>query len=69
MEKVILRVDGMSCEHCENAVQTAVGALAGVQEVKADKGKKEVFVVYDSSLVELSAMHTAIEEIGFDMII
>ena len=31
MEKQVLKVEGMSCSHCENAVKTAVGALLGVE--------------------------------------
>lgn len=40
MENVILNVNGMTCGHCVKAVETSVGALAGVQEVKVDLAEK-----------------------------
>lgn len=31
-----VKIDGMMCEHCERAVNEALGAVAGVESVKAD---------------------------------
>ena len=68
MEKIIVRVEGMSCEHCENAINTAVGELPGVQEVHADRLTKEVSVVFDSALVQLSDIQAAIIAEEFEVI-
>ena len=35
VEKTV-KIDGMMCEHCERAVNEALGAVAGVESVKAD---------------------------------
>ena len=68
MEKITLQVEGMSCEHCENAVQNAVRELAGIKEVKADAQKKQAVVEYDSSLTTTAEIKARIEEQGFEVI-
>ena len=35
VEKTV-KIEGMMCEHCERAVNEALGAVAGVESVKAD---------------------------------
>ena len=41
MEKIILNVEGMSCNHCVNAVKEALGELK-VQEVEVSLQDKTV---------------------------
>ena len=40
MELVLLKVNGMSCQHCVNAVNDAVTKLVGVKQVKVDLKEK-----------------------------
>ena len=40
MEKSIIRVDGMSCQHCVKAVSGAVNALPGIESVEVDLAAK-----------------------------
>ena len=68
MEKIILNVEGMSCGHCENAVQNAVRELTGIKEVKADAQKKQAVVEYDSSLTTTAEIKAKIEEQGFEVV-
>jgi copper chaperone len=44
MEKQQLRVNGMSCTHCVNTIETFVGKLNGVSQVKVhlEIGKVDV---------------------------
>ena len=68
MEKIILNVEGMTCGHCENAVQNAVRELTGIKEVKADAQKKQAVVEYDSSLTTTAEIKAKIEEQGFEVV-
>ena len=68
MEKITLQVEGMSCEHCENAVQNAVRELAGIKEVNADAQKKQAVVEYDSSMTTTEEIKARIEEQGFEVV-
>lgn len=36
MNKITLKIEGMSCSHCEKAVTDGVGELAGVESVIVD---------------------------------
>jgi len=68
MEKIVLRVDGMSCSHCENAIKKAVGSLHGIGSITVDLNAKTVTVEYDSTKVQLDSIKNAIEDQGYDVI-
>ena len=68
MESVKLRVDGMSCGHCEIAIQNAVHKLPGIKKVKASKRKKDVDVQYDDTLLSLNQIVCAINYTGYCVI-
>jgi len=65
MEKVVLKVDGMSCEHCVRAVNNAVAGIAGTANVSADLEAGTVSFDYDSGKTELDAIAAAITEEGY----
>jgi len=68
MEKTIIKVDGMSCEHCVKAVKTAVSALSGVNNVAVDLKNKTATVEYDADKISLDKIKSEIEEQGYDVI-
>lgn len=68
MEKSIIRVDGMSCEHCVKAVTKAVGALPGIGNVIVDLKGKTVTVDYDPAKTPLGKIKTEINDQGYDVI-
>lgn len=63
-----LKVQGMSCAHCVNAVETGVGGLEGVSSVKVDLDKGEVAVDYDNSKTSMNEIQEAIEDQGYDVV-
>ncbi|GHU82102.1 copper-binding protein [Clostridia bacterium] len=65
MQKTTISVEGMSCAHCENAVQTEISNLDGIKKVKASSKKNTVVVKFDEALVNLEQINKAIEEAGF----
>ncbi|GAB6180555.1 copper chaperone CopZ [Desulfotomaculum defluvii] len=65
MSQVLLKVEGMSCGHCKAAVEKALRALSGVEDVKVDLEQKEVTVTGSAPKEELSK---AIEEAGYDVV-
>jgi copper chaperone len=68
MKNVILKIEGMSCSHCENAVKGAVGALEGVDKVTVSLKEKTVTVDYDSSRVSPEQMKAVIEGQGYEVL-
>lgn len=66
MSNIILKVEGMSCNHCVQAVEKAVKELGA--EGKVNLANKEVDVRFDESQVSIDAIKEAIEEQGYDVV-
>jgi len=58
------RVDGMTCEHCERAVQASVGAVGGVRLIEVDLEHKMVRVDGDAAD---DAIRAAIVAAGYEV--
>lgn len=67
MENVTLHVEGMSCGHCVNAVETALTALAGVKEVAVSLADAKVDVAFDAATVSVEQIKEAIDDQGYDV--
>lgn len=68
MEKTILKVDGMSCEHCVKAVNNAVSALPGIETVSVDLSEGKVEVTYNSDVTSLDKIKFEIEDQGYEIV-
>ena len=68
MDRTAIKVEGMSCSHCENAIKQSVGAMEGVNEVFVNLEKKTVSVDYNSSKVSLDKIKKEIEDQGYDVL-
>jgi len=66
MQKVTLEVGGMTCAHCEKAVQNALIDL-GVDTVKASAGEKTVEVSFSPVTVTLEDIKKEIKEMGYNV--
>jgi copper chaperone len=62
-----LRVTGMTCGGCENAVKRAVGKLPGVSAVEASHQEQRVTVSFDASQVDLAAIKARITGLGYQV--
>ncbi len=58
-------VEGMTCNHCERAIQTTVGMIDGVETVQASHTEKKAVVRYDATKVKPEAIKAAIEKLGY----
>ena len=67
MQKV-LKVEGMTCEHCVQTVTEAVGKMSGVEKVDVSLEQKEVTVDFDESQTEMEKIYAQIVEAGFEVI-
>lgn len=57
-------VEGMSCQHCVNAVTEEVSSVAGVTGVSVDLPAKTVTVAGDA---DDAAVRAAIDEAGYEV--
>jgi copper chaperone len=65
MESKVIKVEGMSCEHCQATVEKGVRELQGVSEVSADIQKGETAVSFDPALVQEEAIKEKIRSLGY----
>lgn len=65
MAEKVLEVPEVSCNHCINAIEGAVGALGGVESVKVNLDRKDVTVNYNDQAVQLASIVAAIENEGY----
>ena len=61
-----ITVDGMTCGHCVNAVQTEVGKLDGVTDVAVDLASGQVTITADPA-PDAAALREAVEEAGYEI--
>ena len=63
----VLKVEGMSCRHCVNSINKAIGELKGVDKVWVDLEKKTVSVDYNQDQVGLDRIREVIEDQGYEV--
>ncbi|WP_242215517.1 copper chaperone CopZ [Bacillus cereus group sp. BfR-BA-01383] len=67
MEQLTLKVEGMSCGHCVNSIESNVKELNGVEQVKVQLAEGTVEVTIDSSVITLKDIVAVIEDQGYDV--
>jgi copper chaperone len=63
MRHATLHIEGMSCGHCLNAVNRALGSLPGVRIEQLRIGRADVS--YDESVTDPSQLEAAVSEAGY----
>ncbi|MGA9187270.1 MAG: copper ion binding protein [Methanosarcina sp.] len=64
--KETIKVEGMSCGHCEMRVKKAVEAVEGVQKAEVNLQKKQVVIEYEEGKENLEKVKAAIREAGYE---
>jgi copper chaperone len=67
MTEVQIEVGGMTCGHCNRALEGAIGALAGAHDVSADYETGRVTASF-SVEPDPAAIRAAVEEEGYDVL-
>lgn len=65
MKTTVIKVTGMSCRHCQAAVENTVKAFSGVNSVKVNLNQGIATVDYDEQKVTIRQITDSIEEIGY----
>lgn len=65
MNETVLKVEGMTCNHCKMRVEKALKEVPGVTGVRVDLAKKEAVV---AGSPERAAMVHAIDEAGYKVV-
>jgi copper chaperone len=62
MSQIILKVEGMTCNHCKMRVEKALLGVSGVESVKVDLAANEAVVTGET---ERAKLIQAIENTGY----
>ncbi len=66
MEKIALKIEGMSCQHCVMHVRKAVEALPGIAKAEVQVGSAEV--TFDETKVKAADPEGAMEKAGYKVV-
>jgi copper chaperone len=67
MEKVHLKVEGMTCGGCVQSVQKALTNRDGVRTANADLDTGMVMIEFDNKVIQKTALEKAIVDAGFSV--
>lgn len=67
MEKIVLKVGGMSCMGCVNSVKRLLEALPGVDRVAVDLAGASAEIDYDPAQVEPTVLRKTIVDGGYSV--
>jgi copper chaperone len=65
MEQATLVAPDISCEHCQHAIEGAVGKVEGVKTVSVDILAKTVHIEYDPQQVTLTKVEEVMDDVGY----
>jgi copper chaperone len=66
MAPIVIKVSGMTCEHCVNAVRTEISGLPGVTDVDVDLTSGDVRIVAEP-VPDSAALRAAVDAAGYEM--
>ncbi|GAB6155105.1 heavy metal-associated domain-containing protein [Desulfosporosinus burensis] len=65
MSQTILKVEGMTCNHCKMRAEKALQAVSGVESVKVDLAAKEAVVTGEA---ERASLVKAVVDAGYSVV-
>ena len=66
METVQLKIEGMTCSGCVNAVSRTLGAIQGVSKVEVSLADSRATVTYDPARAGVADFKRAVERAGYE---
>ena len=68
MESATLVAPDISCEHCQHAIEGAVGKMEGISSVRVDIPTKSVHISYDPQKVTLDKIEAVMDDEGYTVV-
>jgi len=66
MKNIIIKIKGMGCQNCVNAVTESLNELDGVNKVNVSLEKESAEVEFDESKINSDKMIEAIKELEYE---
>jgi len=68
LEKIVVRVGGMTCASCVQTVTRALRALDGVVSVTVNPATERAYISYNPSLIDIRKIRDAIQNAGYQFL-
>lgn len=65
MRELTLKIKGMSCAMCVKSIESAVGSLDGVEEIRVNLATESAFLKFDPVKVSFDEIVRLIEDLGY----
>ncbi len=65
VQDIVLSVPDVSCQHCVHTINTALGALPGVEAVSTDIPSKSVHLRYDAAQLSMEQITATLDDAGY----
>ena len=65
--KMMIQIEGMSCNHCVNKVKNMLEETEYVKKVKVDLRKKEA-IIWSSEAIDKNQVQKRIEDLGYQVV-
>lgn len=66
--KTMMRINGMTCKHCQRTVTEAISSLKGVENVEVSLENKSAVITFDSELTDSEIIKQAVQASGYETI-
>ena len=67
-KRTVIKIGGMHCAGCVNAIQGYVSDLLGVSKVEVNLANEKAALEYDHYKVKLDTIENAIEQVGYKVV-
>ena len=67
MKQELIKVEGMTCQHCVQTITKALKNVSGLSSISVDQDNKEVNVRFDENGTNLQEITKKIVEVGFEL--
>ncbi|NMC09475.1 MAG: copper-translocating P-type ATPase [Methanothrix sp.] len=67
-EKVVLKIGGMACAMCVNALETGLKKLDGVVDARVNLAAEKAYVSYNPRMVSLEDLKAAVADTGYQFL-
>ncbi|MBW7572042.1 heavy metal translocating P-type ATPase [Caproiciproducens faecalis] len=68
MDSQVLSIRGMTCAACAQRIEKTVRKLSGIGQATVNLASEKLFVEYDDSVVQLTAIKEAVAKIGYEVV-
>lgn len=66
--EVVINVNGMTCEGCENAINAGINGLEGIATVESSHVEKWTKVKFDENVTSVDEITATITETGYEVV-